>query len=360
MTSWFSSGAESEEQSLKELQRRCKATAGALKTQGEALEALRSKVSSQEDFKRSLVEDLQSIVDRLREEVKETRAATSAAGLQASTAAKQAAELQRPVEQLRAELVRMRADLAQLMPVRSEWELLRPKVEELLDSPRSPSAPPTPALSLKPGGTGALGGTGLVSAVAAHSQALATLRESLASKWDRSEPLVTMDQLQELQTEMSSVRGVMDFAVLKAGFLALAAADCSATEKEEMLETLRSKEQELTARPREAPREPGRQSPLAGDDSSFVVYVDGSSGMALGMDVQVVLHGPSLARAVRVARVGDSGLIPAWNRAQPDKAVRVGDLVRCVNGKQSSANELAKELQQSVPLELIIERVQST
>ncbi|CAK9094146.1 unnamed protein product [Durusdinium trenchii] len=85
--------------------------------------------------------------------------------------------------------------------------------------------------------------------------------------------------------------------------------------------------------------------------ASFTCSVD-KNGQPLGIRVEYV-------RDKCIVLAVTSGLIPAWNNANPDKAVRPGDCISQVNGEAVSGAQAADKLAQSAgKVELLLERPQ--
>ncbi|CAK9094147.1 unnamed protein product [Durusdinium trenchii] len=100
------------------------------------------------------------------------------------------------------------------------------------------------------------------------------------------------------------------------------------------------------------PEQPVAAKPEAtARSASFTCSVD-KNGQPLGIRVEYV-------RDKCIVLAVTSGLIPAWNNANPDKAVRPGDCISQVNGEAVSGAQAADKLAQSAgKVELLLERPQ--
>lgn len=72
-----------------------------------------------------------------------------------------------------------------------------------------------------------------------------------------------------------------------------------------------------------------------GDDGSWMVEIDRSSGGRLGIGLDVIKSEESGDR-VEVDDIDDEGLIAAWSKANPSKAVEVGDRILELNGESTT------------------------
>lgn len=78
------------------------------------------------------------------------------------------------------------------------------------------------------------------------------------------------------------------------------------------------------------------------------ILLDRSRGTSLGVDFDSDDEGVTL----RVKRLHSEGLVPSWNAANPDRAIRKTDMLVEVNGRRGSYRKLMTELQQQALLQL--------
>jgi len=84
-----------------------------------------------------------------------------------------------------------------------------------------------------------------------------------------------------------------------------------------------------------------RQNALSELEVEFVVRIDGSPGERLGIDVD---H--SDGRSLLIMSVSSDGsfLLPAWNLAHPEQAIKPGDRFVSVNNRQGNVEQLLEEI----------------
>mmetsp|Transcript_55307 Transcript_55307/g.154032 ORF Transcript_55307/g.154032 Transcript_55307/m.154032 type:complete len:288 (+) Transcript_55307:76-939(+) len=104
------------------------------------------------------------------------------------------------------------------------------------------------------------------------------------------------------------------------------------------------------AKAEKAPKAPV-QPPIA--SVSFVALIDRSTCASLGIRVR-----PN-KNFLEVSQMKNDGLVPDWNRRNPDKVVQEGDRIVEVNGRRGNVDELKAECKKDVLLQMTLERCSS-
>mmetsp|Transcript_41385 Transcript_41385/g.117070 ORF Transcript_41385/g.117070 Transcript_41385/m.117070 type:complete len:125 (+) Transcript_41385:83-457(+) len=84
------------------------------------------------------------------------------------------------------------------------------------------------------------------------------------------------------------------------------------------------------------------------NESEFVVTLTKRDGLPLGIDVD-------LTGILKIDAI-NGGLVKEWNDTNPSTAVKVGDSIVAVNGKNGTASELVDICKQADVLKLTIRR----
>lgn len=149
-----------------------------------------------------------------------------------------------------------------------------------------------------------------------------------------------------LQAEIRALHKATELASIKAGFLAVAASECSGEEKAKLFDTLKERERRLveeTFPDADALSRPSDMPPMLANGAAVFMEIDRSRGEDLGM---------RLGNDLRVLNL-QAGLIQSWNATHPGLAVVPGSSVLVsVNGVSGSAEQMRRMLDENAPLRL--------
>jgi len=149
----------------------------------------------------------------------------------------------------------------------------------------------------------------------------------------------------ELKRNIQYWRDEQEHAAIKAGYLAIAAASCDASEKQAMFQKLKAQEDILQMKSLISQGESPEFSEI------IDVELDRSSGAKIGADID----GEEDTTLLKVTDVFD-GLLKDWNRANPSRAVSAGDVILCVNNAKGHSAQMIEELGVKGLLKLSIAR----
>jgi len=166
-----------------------------------------------------------------------------------------------------------------------------------------------------------------------------------------STPSAPSHELEDLRAQLADLRRTTQLAAVETGFLALAAADCTAPEKARLFNTLKMKEEAITG-------SDGRlknilNAPLNKDEGAieFQVRLTRIAAQKLGIAIEAQEDG-----ILRVLSVEDDGVVISWNKNNPMRAVQAGDHITKVNDAVGNASRLQEELGRAMFSVLTIHR----